>query len=53
MRVARYTGCKIDIIGGLMLMQKIFFTADTHFGHETLFNLIKGLFRLHQKWMKK
>ena len=44
MRVARYTGCKIDIIGGLMLMQKIFFTADTHFGHENVIQFDKRPF---------
>ena len=44
MRMARYTGCKIDIIGGLMLMQKIFFTADTHFGHENVIQFDKRPF---------
>ena len=44
MRMARYTGCKIDIIGGLMFMQKIFFTADTHFGHENVIQFDKRPF---------
>lgn len=42
--MAGCTGSKTNFKGGLMPMQKIFFTADTHFGHENVIQFDKRPF---------
>ena len=42
--MAGCAGSKTNFEGGLILMQKIFFTADTHFGHENVIQFDKRPF---------